>query len=886
MNILREYTLDYIRRNKKSSFSIMVAILISTVLLSSLSGAFYTFYSNEINNIKERNGNWHAELFNHTPGDKLKYVTGHPNVESVMVKGSWSLAETGDQRRPYLAFRGFNTSYWENMPERTTIVEGRIPQAKDELALSKQYFDAHPGLKVGDRITLSLGSRDLDGKEMELIAPYHPGEVFIPSQKLSYTVVAKLDMATSSINPYYLACGYLDHADILPQDDLTVYMRFKQPRSTYEDINRIAQSVGYVPDEYGKYQIKTHDALLAKYLIFPPERKGDFTLWAFSQQISTAVLAVLVAAVFVFIIHNAFAMSANARLRQLGMLQSIGASPQQIRQSIVFEGFILAVVPIPVGLFVGWALDYGIFTYINSVRSLLPEMERIRFSFGWPVALPTLVLAFLTVWLSALLPAWKINRLTPINAIRQGDKADVKKLGRPGLYAKLFGIEGELAQNALRARRSSYRTATISLTLSFLLFSLFWNLLAVSDAMHSVNQAGKPEPPDIYLYLKDGHMTDPQFEEAIRSVKGIASAVFASSAPATIWVTADAESDELRNTGGLKRVSESGKYAVYEENGRYRLRTNLVALDDRSFDTYCRRLGIDAADFYDKQTLRTILINTSRDDVNSTPRQEIRIPLLNLGPGSRLQGEEKLNLGDTGDYVFETEIGYVTDQLPYTGFGQSGYQVTQVIPRSQYLNIVDHFQPARTVRAKESTAILLGESEAVILPVFEKLKEICSNWYGSGDYSVWNRLDQEETMANGRRLLKALMLCVSGLLALIGISNVFSTISGSLRQRKREFAMLQSVGISSAGIRKMLVLEAFILGLMPIAWSIPVNVVTVVGFLHMNMIRVSEYLPFIPVLPLGAFGAAILLSVLAAYRLGGRILRSPSVADMLRDETV
>jgi putative ABC transport system permease protein len=886
MNILREYTLDYIRRNKKSSFSIMIAILISTVLLSSLSGAFYTFYINEIYDIKERNGNWHAELFNHTPGEKLKYVTGHPNVEDVMVKGSWSLAETGDPRRPYLAFRGFNASYWESMPERTAILEGRVPQAKDELALSKQYFDAYPGLKVGDRITLSLGRRELGGKELELIAPYQPGEAFIPSREQPYTVVAKLDMVTSSMNPYYVACGYLDHGDILPQDDLTVYMRFKHPRSTYEDISRIAQAVGYTPDEYGKYQIKTHDELLRKYLIFPPEKKRDFTLWAFSQQISTAVLAVLVAAVFVFIIHNAFAMSANARLRQLGMLQSIGASPRQIRRSVVFEGVFLAAVPVPVGLLIGWVLDYGLFKYINSVRSLLPEMEKLRFSFGWPVALPTLVLAFLTVWLSALLPAWKISRLTPINAIRQGDQTAVNKLGRPGIYARLFGIEGELAQNALRARRSSYRTATISLTLSFVLFSLFWNLLAVSDAKQMVSAAGKAAFPDINVYLQGGYMTDPQFEEAVRSVEGIASAVFTSSAPATIWLTAVAESEELRATGGLKRVSESGKYAVYRENGRFRLRTNLVALDDQSFDAYCRSLGIDAAGFYDKQTPRTILINSSRDDANSTPRQEVRIPLLNLAPGSRLQGEERLNLEDTGDYVFETEIGYVTDQLPFTGFRQSSYQVMQVMPRSQYLSIVEHFQPTRTVRANQVNAILLGESEAAILPAIERLNEICGYWYGSGDYSVWNRLDQEETMANGRRLLKALMLCVSGLLALIGISNVFSTISGNLRQRKREFAMLQSVGISPGGIRRMLTLEAFILGLMPVVLSVPVNAVAVGAFLHMNMTRISEFLPFFPIMPVGAFGTAILLSVLAAYRLGGSMLRKASVADMLRDETV
>lgn len=886
MNILREYTLDYVKCNKKSSLSIMIAILISTVLLSSLSGALYTFYTDEIRGIKQMDGNWHAELFNHTPGEKLKYVTGHPNVESVMVKGNWALARTNDERRPYLAFRGFNASYWRDMPERTAILEGRVPQARDELALSKQYFDAHPGLRVGDRITLSLGTRELNGSEMELIAPYHSGELFVPGQEQSYTVVAKLDMFTNSMTPYYLACGYLDNADILPDDQLTVYMRFKNPRSTYEDINRIAQSVGYAPDEYGKYQVKTHDALLAKYLIFPPEKKHDITLWAFSQQFMTACIAVLVAAVFVFIIHNAFAMSANARLRQLGMLQSVGASPRQIRQSVVFEGMILAAIPIPAGLLIGWALDYGLFVYINSVRGLLPDMDKFVFSYGWPVALPTLILALLTVWLSALLPAWKISKSTPIHAIRQGGMANVKKLGRPGMYAKLFGIEGELAQNALRARRTSYRTASISLTLSFLLFSLFWNLLAVSDAKKSVSSTGETAMPDIAIYLQDGHLTDPQFEEAVRTTPGVTSAVFTSSIPASLWLTADAESDELRAIGGLQRVSEGGKYAVYEENGRFRIKTSLVALDDRSFADYCRELGINAADYYDTQTPRTIILNSVRDDVNSNPRQEVRIPFLKLGNGTRLQAEEKLNLEDTGDYTFETEIGFVTDKRPFTGFRENGYQLIQIMPRSQYLSIVEHLQDTRSVRAQQVAAMLLAESDAAIQPAVEAIRVICSNGYGSGDYSIWNRYEQEMTLASGRRLLKNVMLLVSGLLALIGIANVFSTISGNLRQRKKEFAMLQSVGISPRGIRRMLALEAMILGLMPILLSLPVNAAVVGLFLHMNMTRVGEFLPFLPVLPTGVFAMVILLSVMAAYRLGGSMLRRTAVADVLREETV
>ncbi len=245
-------------------------------------------------------------------------------------------------------------------------------------------------------------------------------------------------------------------------------------------------------------------------------------------------------------------MSANVRLRQLGMLKSIGASPKQIQHSVIFEGFILSVIPIPVGLFIGWVLDYGLFSYINSVKNL--RDYSLVFTFGFPAALPSVALALLTVWLSALIPARKISRLMPIDAIRQGENIKIKKVKKHNIASKIFGIEGELAQNALYIRKKSYRTASISLTLSFLLFSGFLNFMAVNDAKNKIFYFDKlkEQQLDISLYIEDGNMTEPEFENQIRSVHGLKRALFASNVPAGLWLSTDMESDELRGIGGLK----------------------------------------------------------------------------------------------------------------------------------------------------------------------------------------------------------------------------------------------------------------------------------------------------------------------------------------------
>lgn len=889
MNILAEYTLDYVRRNKKSSVAILIAILIATTLLSALCGFLHTMYKDQIRLTIHKEGNWHAELFDDTPGDKLKYVTGHPNVEQVMIKGAWEVAQIEDPRRPYLVMRRLTSSYWSDMSERQHILEGRIPHHPGELALSKQYFEHHPDLKVGDTIRLPVGSRVLNGETLESRSIYKKGERFVPTAVRSYTVVGKLDITTSSTIPAYLAYGYLDEASITPEDKLTIYMRFNNPGTAYEDIVAIARSIGYKPDEYGDYMVKMNSDLLAKYFVFPSGQGGQFQIWQFSWPLMFAATALLVTGLFVVIISNAFAISANTRLRQLGMLQSIGASPRQIRRSVILESLILSVVSIPLGLFFGWLLDFGLFAYISS-QEKLREIQDIRLAFGLPAALPSVLLALLTVWLSASIPARKISKMSPIDAIRQGGEIRVKKLRKPWLSGNLFGIEGELAKNTLRARKKSYRTAVISLTLSFCLLSGFlhmFSILEVANTLFREDSLHESEE-NIGLQILDGNVMDPQMEEQIRSVPGVKSALFVSHVPAAMWVKEDRQSDALAGIGGFSRIADSGRYSLYEdnENGRYRLQTNLVALDDQSFAEYTRRIGADARLFYDNDVPRTIVVNQVQDDLRSNRRETVRIPFLKLHPGERLNLEEKVHSEDKGSYTFTAEVGYLTDEMPPLGDRYDNFELVQIMPRSVYLDIVGQMAEERAMRARYVSIPVVAESVDRIEAVAAELKNVCDKWYGSGDYEIRNIIEIKESGDKGRQMMKLIIFCVSGFLALIGIANVFSTVSGNLQQRQKEFAVLRSVGISPRGIWRLLLLEALLFGLIPILFSIPVAVLIIWSFLKINMVYLSEYLPHMPLMAIVLFAVLIMASIMLAYILSGRRLKQRTIVDVLKDETV
>jgi putative ABC transport system permease protein len=381
-------------------------------------------------------------------------------------------------------------------------------------------------------------------------------------------------------------------------------------------------------------------------------------------------------------------------------------------------------------------------------------------------------------------------------------------------------------------------------------------------------------------------MIDPEAQKQLREMKGIKSILFACDIPVSIWLTQDLQSEELKAIGGLSRIASLGKYAVYEEKESYRILSNLIALDDISFQKYCSELGIDSELFYDPKNIKTIVVNTVKDEVHSDVRNTVLIPYLNIEPGDQLTCNEKVFNDVTGTYFFTIQAGYVTDQLPALGERYPCYQLAQILPVSVYLDIISHFEEERASRAKCTFIPVVAEDKEKISFLAGEITKICDRWYGSGDYDIMNIQENEKLSESSRKLLQTITLCVASFLSLIGFVNVFTTVSGNLRHRQRDFAMLQSVGLTAKGMRKMMLLEGLLLGLFPIIISLPVVILITGVFLRIYLIHFYEYLPFIPFLPIASYAALIILITILAYAKGIRRLSRISIVDSIKDDTV
>ncbi len=891
MQVIREYVFSSLRRNKYTSAAILVALFLMTTLMSCFSGMVYTMWADDVFLNKWKNGDWHGELFGDTYGKDLQKVENYASVSAVLIKGTWEVAKIGGSgRRIYIIQRGATEEYWNSMPEKYAILEGRIPEKTSELALSKQYFEDHPDAKLGDTMTLPVGERIYHGEVCTETDIYREGETFHQTGTKTYTLVGKLDFTTSSAVPAYTGMSYLSREDIAPEDALTVYLRFDPMRSTYQELPALAESIGYKQDEYGEYLLRYNSSLLSDYLILPPDQ--TFSLGLLAVPLMFAVIALLIVAVFVLIIHNAFALSLNEKTAQFGTLACVGASPRQILAAAVSEALMLVIPALPFGLAAGWFVNIQLFANINAHNDIGRDAPDIVAVFGLPAIVPALLLSLLTACLSARIPAKKLAKALPVEIIRQDAALKKPKKNKQRKRVLFGGIIGELSANALAQRRHSYLTAMISLCLSFLLLTTFLYSFTIQDASNEVFKAQRMAEEHIYLNLSDGREPDQALLEELACLPDVSEAAIYNDLTCATWVSPeDASPDILERFGGFDGIVSRQKYSLIERDGRYRLRTALIGLEENCFREYCGKLGIDPEPYF-SDAAQALIYNYSRDPDASTRRNSVTCQLLALEEGETLQFTEHAYDEDTGDYTFSLKAGKLIDILPSTSLYQtSHFTLIAVMPMRHVLDISSFCSERRHNSALNVTGSFLvksdgGLSDARIKKAAREIEHIVSYHYGSGDYLISDIVEREKMNADTRESINMIVAFLTAFLAIIGLSNVWAAISGNLRQRSREFAMLKSVGLSTAQLRKMLFLEGTALGLKPLLWSLPFQFLFLLVFLRLSEVTPAEYLPFAPLHIILGYTALILLAVLGAYLIGGRRIQKENIITAVKNDTL
>ncbi len=629
---------------------------------------------------------------------------------------------------------------------------------------------------------------------------------------------------------------------------------FKNVRTIYRDLPLIASQLGLTEDS-----IQYNELLLSRYFIHDPKDESPPMLLTFY-----VAILVIVAVSLILIIRGSFELSMNARVHQFGIFSSIGASPRQIRTCLLQEALALSILPMLIGSMPGILISYGVIKAINYFAADVSGRHEAVFQYRPSIFAAAVFVSFLTVIFSAWIPARKLSRMTPLEAIRTTGVLPLKKKKHSRFLSCIFGIKGEIAGNALKAQKKHLRISSISLLLSFLGFSIMLCFTTLADISTRYTYFERYQDKwDIMITLKNTGIADFGLTDELQHISEIQDATVYQKAEAMTLLPEGLQSNELSSLGGLESVAKMPK-----ADGQFQVSAPIVVLDDTSFLNFCSQIGItpglDGA----------IVLNQIWDSINSNFRYAEYIPFV------REDTQKTAFYKD--DKTVEIPVLSYTQTVPALREEYDDYALVHFIPLTLWNKALRDVCEAES----DSYIRILSKSTANLEDLNGLEQEIVQLVSEQHEIESENRI--QERLSNDRLIQGMAMIwgafCV--LLAIIGIANVFFHTLGFLCQRKREFAQYISIGLTPQEMRQIFCMEAFVIAGKPILITLPLTVLFVKFAVTASYLDPMVFWSEAPILPILIFAAAIVLFVALAYYIGGRRLLQCDLNETLQNDAL
>lgn len=868
MNILKKLTLKYLKQNKKRTIVTIIGIILSGAMISAVATLAVSFQQFMLKVEIANSGNWEA-MYESVEQDKVKYLEDNVKFSEVMKMLQIGMAQNPYSDEHFLYIKAYDEKALENMA--LTVERGRLPQNNKEICISASFFDGNDNEpKIGDTITLSMGNRiSSDGYEL-ISAPEEEGETFNVTGQKTYTIcgiISRPDFEKSS-DPFNGGVTLLDSSDISENSKWDVAVNVKRVHSIYEDSEEIAENLGLYPDtnaEENVYPITYNTSVLLY--------KGVNGTNGFNEMLYSVcgILILIIMVGSIMVIYNSFAISVQERKKQFGMLSSVGATKKQIQKSVLYEGFVLGCIGIPIGILAGIG---GIGITIRIVGELLKSIISqgnwtLELVISWPAIVIAIILMALTIYFSVRLPAKRASKITPIEAIRQTDdikEVNRKKIQTPKWIRKVFGIEGELALKNLKRSRKRYRTTVISLIISIVLYvsvsGFVGYLFTGFNSMYISPEYDYIIPYSLYSDADTVEKEQIQnFEQEIKQTEGIEKISYLYKYITTATIPKEKIDPRLQ-----EEFSNDANFfsATKNEDGSYQISINIIGLNQEEWSQYQKEIG--AEDIKEEEFI--------------LPNYRNFLTILNMETDltTYQEGESILTNNFADGHEEQMKIGKVTEKMPWA---ISDMQTNLVLITTQE-NLLRMVQ---TEEVLSRQIYVKMEEEALENRVIEEKVEEAKANYSDIDISVVNLAEDAIANRNLSTIFNIFLYGFIVLISLIGIANIFNTISTNINLRRREFANLKSIGMTDKSFRRMLNLECFFYGTKALLYGVPIGVFLcfLINQGFGNMIEFIFTLPW----------QSILISTIAVYTVvfvtmlyASSKVKKENIIDVLRNDNI
>ncbi len=872
MNILNKLTVKHLKMNKKRTLVTIAGVILSTALMIGIGLLFSTIRDFAIKETIEYNGKQHI-IINDLKYDQLKILENNDSIKEFYYEKGLGFADlkiSENDYKPYIYVNSGSDDYLKTLK----LIEGRLPANESEVVISHHIItNGMVPYEVGDILDLNMGIREFMGEPITNNISYQFEEDNVETFKVTHNEKYKIvGIIERPISEDYSAAGYSIFTvvkDIPKDDSINAYIVFKNPRAVYEKVQTLAKNLGLKsgsnePDSYS--QINYNYSLLGLY----GNSKYDNIISSMSKVI--IIILSLVSIACIIVIYNSFAISVMERKKQFGLFSSIGATKKQLQKTVFYEAFMIGIIGIPLGIlsgFIGIGVVLKIINYL--LVKILPYKLILTF-YPLFIIIPVLFMIIVII-LSAYFPARRASKISPIEAIRLNDdiKINSKKIKTSKLVEKIFGVEGEIALKNMKRNKKKYRITIISLFISIVLFVSFSSFVeygnrGTSEMLQTV---------DFDIQVSLNNQNDELLKKLTKGIKELESTKKTIAVEGMYVYTNSISKNNYHND--YKQVAEKSDQ---EFNDNVPL--ILLKVDKDTYNEYMKKLGLKQA--------KPILLNRFKYISYSNAKR-----LTTSGKLLKNVSDLKINIcvyeinDDISDEESELNCFNKLDnivEMNDTPFGLLEYELFNepllIIPEDMFNEILKNRGSIKDYPETHVYQKIMVKSSNT-----EDINKMMKNYnIDNNNFNIYDVVEETRMVRNILLVTKILLYGFISLVTLIGVTSVFNTINTSMALRRKEFAILRSIGLTPKGFDRILKLETLTFGIKSLFYALPVSL----GVILLIHLSVGETISFSQILIpwkaifIAVIGVFIIIAVAMIY--ATKKIKQENILEAIRVENI
>ncbi len=549
----------------------------------------------------------------------------------------------------------------------------------------------------------------------------------------------------------------------------------------------------------------------------------------------------------IFVIKNSFSISITEKIKQYGILSSIGATSKQIKKNVLFEGFVLGIIAIPLGILCGM---FAVFVLIHLMNFILAEaLNGITFVYKVPYLpiLITILFSSITIYFSSIFSARKAGKISPIEAIRSNSEIKIssKKVRGSKIIKKIFKIGGDISYKNLKRNKRKYRTTVISLIVSITIFISLSSFIDFGFKMS--NEYYKEMNYNFIIYnrqnIEENKENANDFFQEISKNDNVDEY--------TIYKTKNFLSTS-------ENYSDFGKRYYRDSEADIRL----IAVGEEEYKKVLKKIGLDMDECENKGILydnTTVFENQKKKNGNIYDIKNNSKLTLNFVDKDGIKTEEQL------------EIDIIKREEKVYPMGLS--EEVAILVSDKFIEKLDYKQNIMYVMSNNTNA----------------LSEEINNLKKSNDsYNMISYSDLEASRRSENAMVLVISIFLYGFIAvitLIGVTNIFNTITTNMNLRQKEFAMLKSIGMTKKEFDRMIRLESIFYGFKSLIIGIPIGILGSY-FVYKAFSRGMEMSYRLPIM-------AIIIAIIFVFLIIGLIMKyslsrinKQNIIETIRNENI